>query len=257
MKWIEREWSIALLAMQFLTRLPLPQDVGYSAERLAAAPRYYPLIGALVGAIGAAVFLFSSLIFPPLVAVILSIAATLLATGAFHEDGLADMADGIGGGPTRERALEIMKDSRIGTYGACALAICLGLKAAVLFSLPAASVGAILITGHGLSRFSSVMVIATSRYVRGEGTAKPVAAGISPAGLSVAALSGAFLLACLGATAGWQAALCAALGLGIGHFAARAVFERKLRGYTGDCLGGVQQLSEVGFYLGALAWLSS
>jgi adenosylcobinamide-GDP ribazoletransferase len=257
MSWLAREWAVLLLALQFLTRLPMPRNLGYTPERLAAAPRYYPVVGALVGAIGAAAFWLADSLFPSPVAVVLSMAATLLATGAFHEDGLADMADGIGGGATAERALDIMKDSRIGTYGACALIGALMLKAAALISLPAPFVPMVLIAGHALSRCSSVVAIVTSRYVRTEGTGKPVAAGVSAGGLAVALAISAGIAAFFMLAASWQAGACALFGLGLGHVAARAAFERKLGGYTGDCLGAVQQTSELGFYLGALAWLSS
>jgi adenosylcobinamide-GDP ribazoletransferase len=257
MSWLAREGSILLLAVQFLTRLQLPADVGFTPERLAATPRYYPLVGFLIGAIGAGVFWLTDVIFPTSVAVLLSMAATLLATGAFHEDGLADLADGIGGGVTRERALEIMKDSRIGTYGACALFVALGLKAAVLLSLPASFFPIVSIVGHALSRSSSVLTIATSRYVRDEGTGKQVATGVSTCGLFFALLISAGAAALFVLATSWQTGLAALAGLILGHFAARICFERKLGGYTGDCLGAVQQASELGFYLGTLAWLSS
>lgn len=257
MSWLARETAVFLLAAQFLTRLPLPADVGFTPERMAAAPRYFPLVGALVGGIGALAFELADALFPQGVAIVLSMAATLLVTGAFHEDGLADMADGVGGGVTRERALAIMRDSRIGTYGACALVIVLALKAAALLSVPPALAPVMLVAGHALSRLSSVVTIATSRYVRDEGTGKPVATGVSGAGLLIALLTAAGVGALFALASSWQAGLAALAGLSLGHLAARAAFERKLGGYTGDCLGAVQQVSEVGFYLGALAWLSS
>ncbi len=253
---LSREWAIFLLAVQFLTRLPVPAARLYSADRLAAAPRYYPLVGALIGALGAGVYLAST-IFPAPIGVILSMMTTLILTGAFHEDGLADMADGIGGGASRDNALEIMKDSRIGTYGACALMAALGLKAASLSYLPAQAVPILLTAAHGISRLSSVLTVATSRYVRDHGTAKPVASGISINGLLLAILTGAGLFLAMVQIVGPVPGIAALTGAGLGHLAARAVFERKLGGYTGDCLGAVQQFSEIGFYLGALACLSS
>ena len=139
---MKEQWAILLLAVQFLTRLPVPASAGFTPERLTAATRYYPLVGALIGGLVAVVYGVALLAWPPLVAVILSIAASLLLTGAFHEDGLADMFDGVGGGLTRERALEIMKDSRIGTYGAAALILALALKAATLAAKRASGPGA-------------------------------------------------------------------------------------------------------------------
>ena len=252
---MRNEWAILLLAIQFLTRLPVPASAGFTPARLTAATRYYPLIGVLVGGFAAGVYALAALLWPPIVAVLLAIAATLLLTGAFHEDGLADMADGIGGGLTRERALDIMKDSRIGTYGAAALLLALALKAAALSAMPAATAMLALVGAHVLSRFSAVCVIATSTYARDHGTGKPVAEGVSGTSLAIASTTA---LACLLALA-WGLGLVPALlglaGLALGHFGMRRVFERKLGGYTGDCLGAVQQASELGLYLGLLAWL--
>lgn len=253
-RWKE-EWAILLLAVQFLTRLPVPASAGFTPERLTAATRYHPLVGVLIGALVALVYAAALLAWPPLVAVVLSIVASLLLTGAFHEDGLADMFDGIGGGLTRERALEIMKDSRIGTYGGSALILALLLKATTLAALPPHAVIIALITGHGLSRFSSVLVIATSGYVRDHGTAKPVADGVNRESLMIAAGTALVLGLGLAVSLGPMAALLGLAGLAVGHVAIRRVFERKLGGYTGDCLGAVQQGSELAFYLGLLAWL--
>ncbi|WP_119165318.1 adenosylcobinamide-GDP ribazoletransferase [Algihabitans albus] len=254
-RWLRIEARIFLLALQFLTRLPLPRDVGYTPERLAAATRYYPAVGLLVGGIAALVFLATVQVFPPLLALLLATVATLLVTGAFHEDGLADTFDGIGGGATREAALTIMKDSRIGTFGAVALGLVLATKVAALAALPLAAVALALIVGHGLSRLSSVFVIATSRYQRAEGTGKPTAEGISAAGLLCALLTGlaavAVALVCLPGAA----LLCGLGGLLAGHLAIRLIFERKLGGYSGDTLGATQQVGEVAFYLGLAAWL--
>lgn len=247
------QWHIFLLAVQFLTRVPVRPD--FTPEWLTAATRYYPLVGALIGAVTAAIYALALLLWPPVVAVLVCIAAGLLLTGAFHEDGLADMADGIGGGQTRERALEIMRDSRIGTYGAAALLLALMLKAAALAAMPAATVILALVGGHALSRFSAVCVIATGSYARDHGTGKPVADGVSRASLAIAAATALACLLALGWGLGAMAALSGLLGLVLAHLAMRRIFERKLGGYTGDCLGAVQQASELGLYLGLLAWL--
>ncbi|MEL6416225.1 MAG: adenosylcobinamide-GDP ribazoletransferase, partial [Pseudomonadota bacterium] len=203
----------------------------------------------------ALVFYVATYVFPAPIAILLAIAAGLLITGAFHEDGLADTFDGIGGGVTRERALEIMKDSRLGTYGTLALVIALALKFSTLISLPVALVPIALITGHGLSRLSSLLVIATSRYVREEGTGKPVAGGISGIGLLIAGLTGLAIIAIWSLSYAPIALVWAIGGLLLGHVLMRFFFEPKLGGYTGDTLGAVQQVSEIGFYLGLVAWL--
>ena len=252
---MRNEGAVFLLAVQFLTRLPIGSAQLYTPERMAASVRYYPLVGAFVGAFSALVFYLATFVFSALVAILFAIVAGLLITGAFHEDGLADTFDGIGGGVTRERALEIMKASRLGTYGTLALITALALKVGALIALPLALVPIALIAGHGLSRLSSVLVIATSRYVRDEGTGKPVAAGISAAGLMIAGLTGLAIMTFWLVFYAPMALLWALAGLLMGHCLMRLLFERKLGGYTGDTLGAVQQVSEIGFYLGLVAWL--
>ncbi|MEO0548312.1 MAG: adenosylcobinamide-GDP ribazoletransferase [Pseudomonadota bacterium] len=244
-----------LLAVQFLTRLPVRSEDIYAPDRMAGSVRYYPLVGVIIGGLSAGVFFLASMLFPVLIAVLFAIAVGLLITGAFHEDGLADTFDGIGGALTREKALSIMKDSRLGTYGTLALVTALSLKFAALIALPLTVIPLALIAGHGLSRLSSVMVIASSRYVRDEGTGKPVASGISTSSLIVAIATGALVFALFCVWVPPFAAICALIGLGIGHALMRLFFEPKLGGYTGDTLGAVQQASEIGFYLGLVAWL--
>lgn len=253
-KIVNGEVAIFLLALQFLTRLPMPRDVEFTPEGLTAAARYYPLIGIIVGAIGAGVFYLASLALPFVLAVLLATAAGLLVTGAFHEDGLADTFDGVGGGGSRDRALEIMKDSRIGVYGAAALVLVLGIKVAALSVLDQRTILVALISAHGLSRFSSVVVIATSRYVRNDGTGKHTSDGVNDFGLAVAALTSLICLAGIAYFISPIAALWSVFGLSAGHVLMRAIFERKLGGYTGDTLGAVQQVSEIGVYLGLAAW---
>ena len=254
-KAITNEGAVFLLAVQFLTRLPITSADLYSAERMAASVRYYPLVGVLVGGVSALVFAGVSALLPQVLAVLLALATGLLVTGAFHEDGLADTFDGVGGGLSRERALEIMRDSRLGTYGTLALILALALKAGTLAALPVGLVIAALIAGHGLSRVSSVLVIATSRYVRAEGTGKPVAGGTSIPSLFTALLSGGLILGVWCIFYAPDAIAWAGIGLLISHGLMRLFFEPKLGGYTGDTLGAVQQASEVGFYLGLVAWL--
>ncbi len=249
------EGASFLLALQFLTRLPVGLEDLYSPERMSAAVRYYPLVGVLIGGLSAVVFLVSDLVFPAVIAVLFAMGAALLLTGAFHEDGLADTFDGIGGGQTREEALKIMRDSRLGTYGTLALVLALALKATALTMLVPHLVVAALIAGHGLSRLSSVLVIATSRYVRDEGTGKPVAGGVSAASLVISLATGAMIIAIWCIFQAPMALVWALSGMIIGQFFMRLFFEPKLGGYTGDTLGAVQQASEIGFYLGLVAWL--
>ncbi|MEM1229945.1 MAG: adenosylcobinamide-GDP ribazoletransferase [Pseudomonadota bacterium] len=249
---LRQEAAILLLAVQFLTRLPVNSDSLWSAEREAAIPRYLPLVGAALGVLLAGLLWLLSAALPQSVAALLVVSAGLLITGAFHEDGLADTFDGIGGGTDRAQALAIMRDSRLGTYGTLALIVVFALKVAVLSALPLGLACALLITTQALSRLSAVGVMATSHYVRDHGTGKPTAAGISTRSLLFASL-------CTGATllvlAPWgKAATAVLLGTAFGHLAMRALFERKLGGYTGDTLGAVQQASEITALVLALAW---
>ncbi|ABI76624.1 cobalamin 5'-phosphate synthase [Hyphomonas neptunium ATCC 15444] len=249
------EFAKLCLAIQFLTRIRLPFEPGYTPARMAMTPAYYPLVGAMIGGMCAGVFWLAALGLPGPVSVVLALGAGLLLTGAFHEDGLADTFDGIGGGLTREQALTIMKDSRIGTYGTAALAGILLLKAAVLSFLPGSLIVMAFVAGHALSRLSAVMVIVTSRYVRDEGTGKPVAQGLSGGGLAIACLTGALILGLWPLVQPFPAVFYGLGGVIAGHALMRLFFERKLGGYTGDTLGAVQQVSEAGFYLGLLLWL--
>ena len=122
---IRRELEYFFGAVRFFTRLPVPDWVGHSAEALNRSARYFPAVGMLVGGIGALVYVAATHLWPQPVAVLLSMAATVYATGAFHEDGLADMVDGLGGGWEKQRILEIMKDSRVGSYGVVAVVLAL------------------------------------------------------------------------------------------------------------------------------------
>ncbi len=279
------ELRCLLLALQFLTRIPvtgrLAHWVGYSPQLLRASARYFPLVGAGVGVLTAAVLGLAWWLLPPVpaaawVAAVAALAAGLLLTGALHEDGLADTFDGLGGGTTPERALEIMKDSRIGSYGALALGVALLAKCALLASLLQiepllALLG--LLWGHTVSRCAPLWLLYRHRHVgdRAGVKAKPLADGIGLGGLLWAAMwallvllgSGAaavVLGATLGATqlvqgGGSALALVVALSAALsGALLAAAPMARwllrRLGGYTGDGLGATQQAAELGLLLG-------
>ena len=247
------EWDRFRLATQFLTRVRVGEPP-WSEKDQAASIRWYGVVGLLVGVVGAAVLLVASTRLPGLVAAALSTAAVLLLTGCFHEDGLADTLDGLGGGVTRERTLEIMRDSRIGTYGAAALGIALLTKIATLGELRPWVAAAALVAGHAVSRASVVVMVATSRYVRDHGTGKYVASGAGTGALVLNVVASAVGLAVLGLAAGWGAALVAIVGAAVGHAVMRRYVVRRLGGYTGDCLGAIQQTSELGLLVAVLAW---
>ena len=241
------------LALQFLTRLPVRTEGIYAPERLRFTPAFYPAVGAVVGLITGGLAWGFGAIFPPVVAVLLSTLGGILVTGALHEDGLADLCDGLGGGRTRERALAIMRDSRLGTDGVLALVLALGSKVSALAALPLWALPLVLVAGHAASRAAMLAVMASADYARAEGAAAAVAGGISGAALRLAALTTALALLPMLVFLPLLALVGGILGLIFALAAIRQRFLARLGGYTGDCLGATQQVSEIGFYLGVLA----
>ena len=146
-------------AIRFFTRLTVPGWVGHSSEALERSSRYFPAVGLIVGGVAALVFVLSSLILPKTLAVLASMASTLYVTGAFHEDGWSDMVDGFGGGWDKPQILTIMKDSRIGSFGAVALVILLLAKFCALLEIDLLLIPVTLITGHAFSRLLSLIHI--------------------------------------------------------------------------------------------------
>ncbi|WP_250533293.1 adenosylcobinamide-GDP ribazoletransferase [Caballeronia sp. AZ10_KS36] len=239
-------------ALGYFTRVPVPRWVGFERDYLNAAARYFPLVGAMVGGVAALVYLAALRVFPAGIAVLLSMAATLLLTGAFHEDGLADCADAFGGGYTRDDVLRIMHDSRIGAFGAIALVIALLLKWQSLAALPPIRAVVLMIAAHAASRAFAISYLVTLDYVRAEGKAKPVAQRMSATSFAIAMLFGLPWLFCFG----WKFACVAIAVLALLRVVAGRYFVRRIGGYTGDCLGCAQQILEIAIYLVGLAWTS-
>ncbi|MFT6592592.1 MAG: adenosylcobinamide-GDP ribazoletransferase [Zhongshania sp.] len=248
---IQREWQVFLLAVGFLTRIPIPADPDFSDEKLNGASRYFPLVGLLVAGVAALVFVAAVAIFNNIVlAVLLSMVASILLTGAFHEDGFADSCDGFGGGWRAEDVLRIMKDSRIGTYGTVALVLVLGLKAATLSAMPSTGVVvSALLWAHIMSRWLATSYLLDLHYVRGEGKSKPLATTMP---LSHWLWSGLPILLLLIFT-GLPALFPLIVVLLIFRFAFAAYLRRRIGGYTGDALGAAQQVTEIIIYLAFLA----
>lgn len=248
-----REAELFFNALRFFTRLPVPAWVGHSEDLLNHAARYFPLVGVVVGLIAAAAYQLAAWVLPATIAIVLSMALTLLATGAFHEDGFADACDGFGGGWDKAQVLAIMKDSRIGAYGAIGITLMLLAKFLALHELADESVAIALIVAHPMSRLASTALIYSMTYVRADADsrAKPLAHRLTRAELLLAAAPGLapmLLLAPL-------AALCAALLVAATTLAFGRYLARRIGGYTGDCLGAAQQLAELAAYLGILiAW---
>lgn len=251
---IRTQLILFFTALQFYTRIPIPARIPFNAGNLGPASRFLPLIGWIVGGIAALVWFVAVWISDVNVAVICSMLASILTTGALHEDGFSDSCDGFGGGWTKEKILLIMKDSRIGAYGVIGLIGILGLKFSLLSSLALFTdskvLGLYIVGAHALSRLMPVAVIFGYPYARDtdDSKAKPVAQKGSIPTLvtaTVFALAPLVLIAVLLKTT-WVFLALPVLGL-FTFFMGR-YFQKWIGGYTGDCLGAVQQVCEVGFY---------
>jgi adenosylcobinamide-GDP ribazoletransferase len=239
-------------AVLFCTRLPIPNAATITGADIARAGWAFPIAGAIVGLIAAGVYWLAGLAgLPPLPAAAVTVAMTLIATGCLHEDGLADLADACGG-HTRERRLEIMRDSRIGTYGACALSMSLLLRTAALASIAAPVVAApVLVAAHMVARGSMPLFMWLVPPARGDG----LSAGVgrpTPASTLAATLLGVIALFLgLGPAAG----LCAIVLLAAALALLAWLCIRQFGGQTGDVLGAVEQLGEISVLLVAAAYL--
>jgi adenosylcobinamide-GDP ribazoletransferase len=234
-----------VLAVQFLTRLPVPDTSKLTPDEVATglvrAVAWFPLVGALVGAITAGIAVAAHALWPPLVAVLLALAIEARLTGAFHEDAVADFCDAFGGGHSRDDIRRIMKDSRIGSYGALGLLLAVGLRAALMLTaletLPAATAAAVIIAAASLGRLAVVCLMAlVAPAPGGGGLAKDIGTGVGGQTLALGvllALPGLAGLALLK-----PASLLAGLGLAVLFLLwFRALLLRRIGGSTGDCLG--------------------
>jgi adenosylcobinamide-GDP ribazoletransferase len=241
--------------------VPVPAWVGWREDWMHQSARHFPLVGACVGAFGAAVFWGAAHLWSATLSVLLSMVATVWLTGAFHEDGMADTCDGLGGAVSRQRALDIMKDSRLGTYGAVGLLAVLTVKAVALTGLATRDLAAALAlmpVTHCWSRVAAVSLLRALPYAGDieHAKAKPLAQQLDATGLAVALGWGA--LAAVLASPWWPAELLAAGALATAATAWLMARWLRLRlgGYTGDTLGATQQFSELAVYLVLLAMLS-
>lgn len=259
MSFVRRQVTLFFTALQFYTRIPAPKWLVYHPDNLSRATGYLPVIGWVAGLVSGGVLAGARSLFDLHIAVLLSMTASILLTGAFHEDGFADTCDGFGGGWTREKILEIMKDSRVGTYAAVGLILILGLKAALTGAIAATNPGfqviLPIISAHALSRLMPVFVIYTLPYSRdtGDSKAKPVAQK-PPLVVLLTALSCGLLPLIAWAVQLRQPLLLASIPCLVAiTFLMARYFRRWIGGYTGDCLGAIQQVCEIGFYLFVVA----
>lgn len=241
---MKSQLNLFFLALGFFSRIPMPGWVDYSPEKLNQSSRYLTLVGWLLGALVAAIFFGAHKVLPETISLWLAMGFSLLLTGAFHEDGLADTADGFGGAFERNKKLTIMKDSRIGTYGASALLMALLGK--YLLLIENSDVLLALLIAYPLSRATAVSLIADMTYVSDTDSSKskPLANHLSRTDLSILLLTAlpAFLL-----LPHPDAALLFA-SLLLVRTLAKLYLNKQIGGYTGDTLGAVQQISELTIY---------
>jgi adenosylcobinamide-GDP ribazoletransferase len=248
---MKKEIKIFFTALMFFTRIPCPKWVDHSPEYLTKSSRYFPLVGIIIGGIGALIYYLSSLVFPHALAILISMIATIFATGAFHEDGLADVFDGFGGGWKKEDILRIMKDSRVGAFGVIGLCSALALKFCCLYFIDPKLIPLVLIIGHSLSRFTASTLLYTLDYVRddADSKAKPAAQSMSTVSLLVGAVFGIapiflflnpYIFSLL-------------IPVFITRWYLARFFVKWIGGQTGDCAGATQQICEVIFYLSFIA----
>ncbi|WP_394203209.1 adenosylcobinamide-GDP ribazoletransferase [Shewanella waksmanii] len=246
---VSRQLALFLIAIGFFTRIPIPASVRIDAERLNQASRYFAAVGVVIGLASAICFVALSQVLPTSVAIIAAMIVSVIITGGFHEDGLADTADGFGGGWTVADKLAIMKDSRLGTYGALALVLALLAKFVLLSEIALLDhyyVAASLVLGHCLSRMVAASMIFSATYVRdGENKSKPLANSQTINELAVLLITGALVL--------WLSPINHYLSLFACLFLCRYMllwgFKRQIGGYTGDTLGAAQQVAELVIYL--------
>ncbi|MCP4989012.1 MAG: adenosylcobinamide-GDP ribazoletransferase [Colwellia sp.] len=261
---LREQWQLILLAISFFTRIPVKHKVDITAKMLNEASRYFALVGLVIGASSALGFYLAISIFPIELAVLFAMSISVLLTGAFHEDGWADVWDGFGGGWTVENKLNIMKDSRLGTYGAAALFFILMIKYQTLFALATTELAdktqandmltmlSLLLLGHCLSRVLATSLIAGMPYVSEDSKSKvkPLAQQLSTTSYLILLATGLITIAfTLSFSILWKLIVI----LFITRWCLKVWFTKQLGGYTGDCLGAAQQLSEVIIYITLLS----
>ncbi|MGJ8524516.1 Adenosylcobinamide-GDP ribazoletransferase [Halomonadaceae bacterium LMG 33818] len=250
---LKDQWRLFLLAVSFLTRLKVPAQ-SPSHDELQSCRRYFPLAGALIGVLLALFFSVCSWIFPLFLSISLTLALGIILTGGFHEDGLADTMDGIGGGFTIEKRLEIMKDSRLGSYGGLAISASLLIRFCALLALTdfvdGVQIG--LIAAGAMSRFAAPLMQALLPYARIDDS-KMQAFKDKPAARDILIFTLTAVVIAIAASGPGAGILCL-IGTLVTVIYLRRWFLQRLGGYTGDTLGATQQLTEIICYLMIYVW---
>ncbi|MDB5158792.1 MAG: cobalamin synthase [Mucilaginibacter sp.] len=258
---MKKELQIFFTAVSYYTRIPVPALLPYTPGFLNASSRYITLIGWIAGFFSFGVFYLTNHIFNISIALVLSIASSILLTGALHEDGFADVCDGFGGGWTKDRILEIMKDSRLGTYGTIGIILIIALKFLALQQLTNIARSdfwvllLIFIVPHAISRFTAISLIYSYPYAgKEEGSkTKPVTETPDMYNFWIALLFALIPLGALVIISHKPWLLLVIIALYIQKLVMGKYFNRKIGGYTGDCLGAVQQVAELVSYMSIIA----
>ena len=237
---LKSQFNLFLIALAFLTRIPVPKNLDFSQQNLNRASRYFALVGWVIGLLSALVFVISSAILPKAVAILTTMAFSIIVTGCFHEDGLADTCDGLGGGWTPEQKLSIMKDSRIGTYGSVGIWFVLSFKFALLWSME--NVAIALIVAHPLSRSVATSLISLLPYVSeaDNSKSKPLAEKQLSRDLQINIAFGLLALLFVPFAIFWLVIILSGLILLTRYF-----LNKQIGGFSGDTLGATQQISEL------------
>ncbi len=246
---MKEQLNIFLTAVIFLTRLPVSGWVSFKPDYLNKSTVYFPLVGLIVGALGLGMYFLTSSLFSNQIAILSAMLATVLLTGAFHEDGLADTCDGFGGSYDAEKVMTIMKDSRLGTYGVLGIWFLMTFKFLILLELhtinPLLFIKAFLV-GHVLGRYSSIVLIFRYPYVGSSQSSKPIADNLSGLNFGLASIFAVgFSLILLQEMIILPLSLAAVLIWTAGRY-----FSKRIGGITGDTLGAANQIVEVSVFFG-------
>lgn len=243
---MRREINIFFTGLSFFTRIPFPKWAQFEKEYQHEAIKYFPISGAIVGGLAALIFYLSNVVFPFNLSVILSMGFTVLFTGGLHEDGFMDVCDGFGGGWTRERILEIMKDSLIGAFSVTGIIFLVLTKFFCQYSIAAIQLPFVLIAAHSVTRMFAATLVNSHQYARTTNSkAKDYSQKLSTGNLIFTIITGIAPLALLGNIKFFliliPVFLCKIL---LGRY-----YKKWIGGFTGDCIGATQQICEIVFYL--------
>ncbi len=254
MKVLKNELIYFATALMFFTRIPVPFTIPYSSEIMNKSQKYFAWVGLIVGFINALVLYLSLLLFNLEIGIVLMMISNVLLTGAFHEDGFTDMCDSFGGGYGKEKILTIMKDSRVGAYGTIGIILLFALKFYSIQALGMSNpVGVLLIVilGHTVSRFIAGTMIYTHQYVTDIDVSKSKPLANKPLDKMSLLVGFVSVLIAFALVQDWHLIFAFALAYA-GKMYLGWYFKKHIGGYTGDCLGSVQQVCEVLFYLGTI-----